>query len=168
MEVSGQKQDSPRTGRSRTGLLCPGNDWPKQGQKNRDRSKPGKRRTGSLGHVMITIFSAMWWLHHPFLYLLGRWFPAWHRKFRIRKKWPHAPYEVLKLQWGTKKSNFDSFNNWSYRLQMTRGFQIWSQNLNRTTFDPLFGPEMAENGQNPVFDYFVPFLGQKRIKCCPN
>ena len=26
-----------------------------------------------------------------------------------------------------------------------RGFQIWSHNLNRTTFDPIFGQKMVEN-----------------------
>ena len=34
---------------------------------------------------------------------------------------------------------------------MTRGYQIWSQNLNRTSFDPLFGPKTVENCQNRDF-----------------
>ena len=43
---------------------------------------------------------------------------------------------------------------------MIREFQIWSQNLNRTTFDHLFGQEMVENWENPVFDRFWPKMGQ--------
>ena len=34
---------------------------------------------------MITIFSAIRWLHHTLLCLLGRWFRTWHRKLCIRK-----------------------------------------------------------------------------------
>ena len=47
MELSKQVQGSTRTGKAKTGLLCTGKEWPKQGQNNRDRSKPGKSRTGS-------------------------------------------------------------------------------------------------------------------------
>ena len=47
MEVAGQDQGGPRTGRARTGLFCPGKEWPKRGQKNMDRPKSGKTRTGS-------------------------------------------------------------------------------------------------------------------------
>ena len=53
----------------------------------------GWRRRGSVPYlgipvwrVVITTFSAMRWLHHPFLCLLGRCFKIWHRKFRMRKK----------------------------------------------------------------------------------
>ena len=36
-----------------------------------------------------------------------------------------------------------------------RGFQIWSQNSNPITFDPLFGQKMAvENWQNTLFCLF--------------
>ena len=50
MKASEQGQGSPRTGRARTDLLCTGKEWPKKGQKNRNRSKPGKSRTGSRQH----------------------------------------------------------------------------------------------------------------------
>ena len=64
----------------------------------------------------------------------------------------------FKITVETKKSKFANFNKMgSYRLQMSRVFQIWSQNLNRTAFDPLFGQNSVENWQNPVFDhYFKP------------
>ena len=41
--------DRARAGQdySRAALLRPGKEWPKQDQQSRDRSKPGKRRTGS-------------------------------------------------------------------------------------------------------------------------
>ena len=46
MKVSWQDQGSPRTDRAGTGLRCLGKEWSK-GQKNQDRSKSGKSRTGS-------------------------------------------------------------------------------------------------------------------------
>ena len=46
--------------------------------------------------------------------------------------------------------------NGSSRLQMTGGFQIWSQNLNRTTFTPFLA------WQNPAFDNFWLLFGPKR------
>ena len=52
----------------------------------------------------------------------------------------------------------DNFNKkWSYRLEMTKGFHIWSQNLNRTAIDPLFGQKTVKNEVLPVFTVF----GQK-------
>ena len=39
---------------------------------------------------------------------------------------------------------------------MKRGFQIWSQNLNRTIFAPLFGPKTIENWVLAVFARFRP------------
>ena len=42
-----------------------------------------------------------------------------------------------------------------------RGFQIWSQNSNRITFDPIFGQKTVENGENINFASFLPFFGQK-------
>ena len=45
---------------------------------------------------------------------------------------------------------------------MTGGFQICNQNLNRTTFDSLFGQEMDKNWQNLALANFWPFFGQKQ------
>ena len=43
------------------------------------------------------------------------------------------------LQIGTQKSKFDNCNKkGSFGLHMMREFQIWSQNLNQTTFDPFW------------------------------
>ena len=41
-----------------------------------------------------------------------------------------------------------------------RGFQIWSQSLNQTTFDPLFDQEMVVNWISLVFDRFCQKEGQ--------
>ena len=46
---------------------------------------------------------------------------------------------------------------------MPRGFQMWPQNLNRTTFEPLFGPKTIENWKNPVFDRFWPKRGSHAV-----
>ena len=53
---------------------------------------------------------------------------------------------------------------------MTRRFQIWSQNLNRITFDPLFGKKTVENwillvnGARPRSQRgYMPFLYQSVI-----
>ena len=63
--------------------------------------------------------------------------------------------KILKLQWRTKKSKFDNFSKkWSYRLQMTGGFQIWSQKFKSNDIWPHFGEKTVENRQNPVFDHF--------------
>ena len=52
--------------------------------------------------------------------------------------------KFLRLQRGTQKSKFDNFNQkWSCRLQMLRGFKVWFQNLNQTTFGLLFGKRKA-------------------------
>ena len=37
---------------------------------------------------------------------------------------------------------------------MTRRFHIWSQNLNPTSFDPIFGPKTVKNRNLSVFDSF--------------
>ena len=37
---------------------------------------------------------------------------------------------------------------------MAKGVQNWPLNLHRTAFDPLFGKNLVENWQNPVFDRF--------------
>ena len=42
-----------------------------------------------------------------------------------------------------------------------RGFQIWSENLNRITFDPLFGKKRSKTGKIPYFTSFRPFLARK-------
>ena len=43
---------------------------------------------------------------------------------------------------------------------MKGGFQICFQNLNRTTFEPLFGKKSIENWKNPVSTFFGPKGGQ--------
>ena len=42
-----------------------------------------------------------------------------------------------------------------------RGSHIWSQKLNRTSFDHLLGQKTVENGIFPVFDSF---FGQKGVQ----
>ena len=51
--------------------------------------------------------------------------------------------------------------------KMIKGFQIWPQNSNRITFDPIFGQKTVENRdifKNPFFDIF---FGQKGVKYYP-
>ena len=100
-----------------------------------------------LGLIVIIIFSAMRCLHHPFLCLLGRWFRIWNREFRIRKKWPHGPFDTFKIIMGTQKSRIENFNKkGSDSLQMTREFQICPQNLNWTIFDLLLAKKLSKTG----------------------
>ena len=105
----------------------------------------------TLGQVVITIFfSAMRWLHHtPAIFYV-----FWNadsesdiENLEFEKEWPNGPLKFLQLQWENKKPNFNNFNKKrSYRLQMTRGFQIWSQNLNWTMFDSLFDQKRSKTG----------------------
>ena len=45
---------------------------------------------------------------------------------------------------------------------MMKGFQIWSQNLNRITFDPLLAKTKLSKTDNiPYFASFRPFFGHK-------
>ena len=43
------------------------------------------------------------------------------------------------------------------RYALMRGFQIWSQNWNRITFDPISGHETVENWQNGLFCQWVKY-----------
>ena len=51
-------------------------------------------------------------------------------------------------------------------LQMKREFQIWCQNLNRTIFDPPFGPKTVKNWILPVLDRLCigPGVGVESIR----
>ena len=42
---------------------------------------------------------------------------------------------------------------------MTRGFQIWSRNLNRTKFDPLFGQKRSKIGKIQFLAVYLPKEG---------
>ena len=46
---------------------------------------------------------------------------------------------------------------------MTRGFQIWPQNLNRTIFKLILVEKTVENWISPALDHF---FGQKGVKYC--
>ena len=54
---------------------------------------------------------------------------------------------------------------------MMRGFQIWHQNSNRITFDPLLGQKTVESrdflGIFEKIPRFDGFLAQKGVKCYP-
>ena len=54
---------------------------------------------------------------------------------------------------GPKNPNLRILTKKGYKGCMWR-FQIWSQNLDRTTFRPLLGQKTVENWQYPVFDHF--------------
>ena len=116
-----------------------------------------------IGRVVIAIFSAMRWLHHPFLCLLGSWFLIWHRKFLIRKNDRTGHLQFWNFSGGPKNQNLIIFTKRGHRLQMTRGFQIWAQNLNRTTFDPFLAKKRPETG---FCQFSTVFFCQKGIKCC--
>ena len=55
------------------------------------------------------------------------------------------------------------------RCGMMRGCQTWFQNLNRITFDPLFGKKKRlKTGNIPYFASFPKlFSAKRRIKCYP-
>ena len=44
-----------------------------------------------------------------------------------------------------------------------RGFQIWNQNLNGTTFNLFLGPKTVENGLNARFSRFATDLNSDAI-----
>ena len=76
--------------------------------------------------------------------------------FEFEKR-PHDPFEICKTTMSTRKPKFENFNKkGSYRLQMTRGFQIWPQNLNRTIVDPL----LAKKRSKTRFCQFSTFLAK--------
>ena len=52
----------------------------------------------------------------------------------------------------------------SYRLQMTRGFQIWLQNLNRTTFGPFSGKKNSRERGNQFSNVFWPNRGSTIVQ----
>ena len=51
------------------------------------------------------------------------------------------------------------------RCEMMRGFQIWPQNKNRISFDPLFAPKTVENRLNRVLRQLSTVFGPKMGKC---
>ena len=101
-------------------------------------------------------FSAVQWLHHPVLYLFGHWFQIWNKKFHIKKLDHTGHLKFLKVQLGTKKLKFCSFKEWSYRLWMTREFQIWLQCLNQRSCPHFW----SKNDQKLDFASFCQ-IGQK-------
>ena len=57
-----------------------------------------------LGQVVIIIFffwNAM--ATPPTFMSFGKWFRIWQRNFEFGKYWQHGQFEILKLQWGSKK-----------------------------------------------------------------
>ena len=74
-------------------------------------------------------------------------------------------FEVTKILWEVKKSKCENLNNFGPKIsEMMRGFQIWPQNSNLITFDPLFGQKTVENRdifKNPSF------LAKKGVKYYP-
>ena len=79
----------------------------------------------------------------------------------VRKNDRMAHLKFVKLQWGSQKPKFENFKKKGWcMLQITRGFQIWPQNLNRTIFDPL----LEKNGRKLDFAGFRPFL-PKTVFC---
>ena len=119
-----------------------------------------------LGQVVNTIFSAMRWLHHPFQCLLAHWFRESDIKiFELGKNDCMDNFKILKLQFETKKTEFQNFNKeGSYRQQMMRRIQIWSQNLNQTIFDHLLGEKWSKTG---FCQFVTTSFGQKGVKYCP-
>ena len=67
--------------------------------------------------------------------------------------------------WEVKKSKFENIIKWEPIIsQMMRGFQIWPQNSNRTTFDLILDKKLSNIGileNNPIFDS----LSKKGVKC---
>ena len=61
-----------------------------------------------LGRVVITTFSAMRWLTINFYVFRDADSKSDIENFDF-KNWPHGPFEILKLQWRTKKSEFQNF-----------------------------------------------------------
>ena len=69
---------------------------------------------------------------------------------------------VLKLQWWSKNKTFNPpliFGSKTCALR--RKLQIWSQNLNRITFDPVLLKKTVENWQNALVGQFLTFLAKR-------
>ena len=78
------------------------------------------------------------------------------QKFRFD---PPNVIEILKLLWEAKKSKHANPNKRGLEsCGMMRGFQIWSQNLNRITFDPLSGIKRTKSSKIPRFACFRQFF----------
>ena len=70
---------------------------------------------------------------------------------------------------GSKNKVLAIFSFWlSQRCALMRAFQIWSQNWNWITSDPIFGPKTIENWQNTLsYQFLTVFIGQNGVKCYP-
>ena len=119
------------------------------------------RAVGTVGRVVSTIFvNAM---ATPSIFMsFGTLSPNLTSKFsNSRKNWWHGPFEIFQLHGETKNSEIDNFYKMgSYSLGMRRGFHIWSQNLNQTSFDPLLDKKTVETG----FFQFSIIFGQKGVQ----
>ena len=63
--------------------------------------------------------------------------------------------------WGAKKSKYVNFYRLGYgSCKMMRGFQIWSQNLNWITFEPVLGKK-CQQWAKYLFDSL---FGQKGVQ----
>ena len=72
-------------------------------------------------------------------------------------------FQNFKNEWEVKKSKCENHIKWGIIIcKMMRGFQIWTQNSNRITFDPLFGQKTVKNGLNGYLTNFRVFFWPKR------
>ena len=115
-----------------------------------------------VGGVVIAIFfgNAM---ATPDIYMsFGTLIPNLISKMSNSKKIDRMGHlKFLKLQWGTKTSNIEDFNKkGSYRVQMTRGFQIGFQ----IYIEQHFTPFRLKNGGKRGNSVFERFLAKKRVK----
>ena len=92
-----------------------------------------------------------------------RWFRKSYSFFGLPPKTPLGRgSQNFEIPWDVKKLKCSNPFIWgSNRCKMTREFRIWPWNLNRITFDPLFGQKTVKNRPNLDFPQFWPFFGQK-------
>ena len=81
-------------------------------------------------------------------------------KFTFSEKGAHP--HLWSKTWEAKNSKCENNSKKGpRRSKIMRGFRMWPQNLNRTTFDPIFGPKPAKNWQNTRFNHFWHFCAKR-------
>ena len=71
-------------------------------------------------------------------------------------------FKVFENSWKVKKSKYEKLCKMGpITCNMTRGFQIWSQNSNRIIFDSIFGHKTVKIRHIGYFAIFGQFFGQK-------
>ena len=77
-------------------------------------------------------------------------------------------FENFENAWEVKKWKCESHFKWEPIIcKIMRGFQVWPQNSNRITFDPLFGQKLSKIGTFHKSLFSTLFFAKNGVKCYP-